>query len=445
MAFYDWWRKHILLWITAGNQQRDNRKQPQPQHYHCNRNRNRNYQRYNNLGWKHLKAMVSETREHLSPPPHSYIVSGAGSRAVNGRYRLSPEFLVQTTTMTMTPGGVADADAGGGGGGGSGADPTTGQEQHPQHHRRHGHPYRHRYRYQYRYYGRRSPQTTGTTLSSNTGTVAYEMVSPSPSPTTTTNTTTTTTTTPATTATAISLCRCDMSNGHTSSARNRRAVWFLTELDEEQPNTDCDKDYYYAPTVQLGAGTTKHTNTNNNTTRQQQLPPTSGWTKCPGRHGVFPAPTVVAEVGGGWGGYNSDDRCGGDGNADAHAEEAAISYRDKLAEWIVERDVVAIGIDIGIDTRENRCSNNDDNDNRTTRDEGISSCLDFLMELYEEEESDRHHGRNEHKQQPNERQCQQLPQKSLGPLSSSSSLGTEFLVNFAAWCLSFRQQRQRQP
>ena len=450
MAFFDWWRKHIFRWITvlgntSTNCQQQQRKQKQ--HYKCNYHQhNHHHQQYNNLGWKHLKAMVSETRDHLSPPPYSYIVSGAGSQAVNGRYTLSPEFLIQTTAkMTAAGPAAADADAGIG----------AGQEQQKHH--------RHEYLYEYEYYGRRLPQvTTGT--SNNSSTVTYEMVSPSPITTTTTqnnidttNVATNATATPTTTT--ISLCRCDMSNGHTSSARNRKAVWFLTELDEEQPNTDCDKDFYYAPIAATTSENTRTKNKNKQARQQQQqqqqkLPPTSGWTKCPGRHGVFPAPTVVAEVGGGWGGcdgYGSDGNDYSDSysyiystshtNTGAHAD-TAISYRDKLAEWIIEQDLVTIGIGIG--TRKNYYSNSNDEDDdnctttTTTRDEGISSCLDFLMELYEEEENNRHHGSNEHKQQQHEQQPHCCS-------SSSSSLGTEFLVNFASWCLSFRQQqRQRQ-
>eukprot|EP00536_Pseudo-nitzschia_multiseries_P016399 jgi/Psemu1/292510/fgenesh1_pg.1100_\ len=226
--------------------------------------------------------MVEETREHLTPPPYSYLVTGAGSKVVNGRYVLS------TPCMLMKD----DGDGDGGGDGGNGDGDANAPPR-------------------YRYY-----HSGSSSSSSSSSSLVYEQRLPS--------------------ATTISLCRCDMSYGPTTSSSLKNSAWFLTQLDEEQPNTDCDTDYYYAtPRVAVQSShqllqPQKPQQPQPQQPQQQQpqqsLPPAHGWIRR--GHGRFPTPTVIAEAGG-YGG-------GGRGRG--------TSFPDALAEWIVTHDVIPLGL-----------------------------------------------------------------------------------------------------
>eukprot|EP00531_Pseudo-nitzschia_arenysensis_P007140 CAMPEP_0116119164 /NCGR_PEP_ID=MMETSP0329-20121206/2492_1 /TAXON_ID=697910 /ORGANISM="Pseudo-nitzschia arenysensis, Strain B593" /LENGTH=454 /DNA_ID=CAMNT_0003612841 /DNA_START=68 /DNA_END=1433 /DNA_ORIENTATION=+ len=77
LDFYAWWRRRIKSWIGD----------PYSKNPSCSC--------YQRLGWRHLEAMIRETCDQLRPPPLSIVVSGAGSKDVNGEYKLVSEYSTQ--------------------------------------------------------------------------------------------------------------------------------------------------------------------------------------------------------------------------------------------------------------------------------------------------------------------------------------------------------------
>lgn len=155
----------------------------------------------------------------------------------------------------------------------------------------------------------------------------------------------------------VSLCCCNATNGQP------KKIWFLTQLDDEQPGTDCDTDYYYAPYPSVGG-----------------LPPTGDdWKSCNPRTGLFPPPKV---------------------QVDSNEFSCSKSFHYQLAKWIIDNDFVTIGLYTSVEQV-----------SKTILDEGISSCIHFLMELYDEDRAD-----------------------TMSPCFSVS-LGSEFFIRFATWCI----------
>ena len=287
IAFYDWWRCRIKDWIIPTREPSSSRSNSHGNgyEYECECHR---------LGWRHLIAMIQETRNHLRPPPRSVRVRGAGSKVVNGEYKLLKQ------------------------------------------HR----PY-------YRYYSSQKLTYEKTTAEGRT----------------------------------LSLCLCIVDDSPTSTTQNQgNSLFFLTELDEEQPNTDCDTDYYCAP-PRSGKGQDKRINL---------IPPLGGWKRC--SYGLFPPPTLVP-VGAVPESGSSDD-----------------THGQRLARWILEEDVLATG---WCWSNSNKYSNND-----VVVDAGIASVLELLIDFYEEDGGS--------------------SSSILAAQKGCSSMGTELFVKFAAACLGER-------
>jgi len=141
----------------------------------------------------------------------------------------------------------------------------------------------------------------------------------------------------------ISLCFCDVDRSPTSTTQNLgHSLWFLTELDEEQPNTDCDSDYYCALPR---SGKRSRTNL---------VPPRNGWKRC--SHGSFPPPTLVP-VG---------------TTAVSENEVSPDTHEQRLARWILEEDIMVYGW----------CQQKPPHD---MIDAGMHSVLELLIDFYEED------------------------------------------------------------
>lgn len=285
MNFYEWWRRRIKCWI----------KQPALE------NGQSSYF-YQQLGWRHLAAMIRETYDHLRPPPMSIIVTGARSKEVNGNYKLvdrSPSLAANNVVQRN-------------------------EKRHP-------------------IYYSRSVTYENTTSDGKT----------------------------------FSLCLSSVDHSPTSTAHNSSgySLWFLTELDEEQPNTDCDIDYYCALPR------------NGKHTRPNPIPPLDGWKRC--SHGLFPPPKLVPS--------RSTELRIDDGTSSE-------TYWQSLARWILEEDLIATCLWW--------CTHKPRNEDV---DSGIALVLEFMSEIYQEEGS-----------------------KNLDA-AANSSLGTEFILKFAAACLRRRK------
>jgi len=83
LDFYAWWRRRIKSWIGD----------PYSKNPSCSC--------YQRLGWRHLEAMIRETCDQLRPPPLSIVVSGAGSKDVNGEYKLVSEYSTHTANSGL--------------------------------------------------------------------------------------------------------------------------------------------------------------------------------------------------------------------------------------------------------------------------------------------------------------------------------------------------------
>jgi hypothetical protein len=296
VAFYDWWRRRIKDWII---------REPSSRNSHDGG--------YYRLGWRHLTAMIQETRNHLRPPPRSVRVRGAGSKVVNGEYK-----LVSGNNLSQG---------------------ARGGEEKQQHY--------------YRYYSSQKLTYEKTTVEGRT----------------------------------LSLCLCVVDDSPTSTTQDQgNSLWFLSELDEEQPNTDCDTDYYCAPPR---SGKNKRTNL---------IPPLGGWKRC--SHGLFPPPTLVPV-----------------GAVPVPRSDSSDTHGQRLTRWILEEDVLATGW---------FWSNNNNNNNKlpggddvVVVDAGIASILELLIDFYEEDGG------------------------SNLAAQTGCSMGTELLVKFAAACLRGPHQRGR--
>ncbi len=250
VAFYDWWRKRIKSSIGDP--------------YSKNQQSGGCYQR---LGWRHLAAMIRETRDQLRPPPLFIVVNGAGSKEVNGEYKLVGDY-----SLPVANGGLQRQE----------------QQQEPC----------------YRFYGNRK--------------VAYEKTTKD--------------------GRTFSLCLCGVNQSPTSQGGTGHSLWFLTELDEEQPNTDCDIDYYCALPR------------NGNCKRTNPVPPLQEWKRC--SHGLFPSPKLAL--------------------SDAEGAGSDIHWQ-RLARWILEEDLLA-----------ECCWWCTHKQRDKDADSGFSSVMEFLMEIYEE-------------------------------------------------------------
>ena len=257
--FYEWWRWRIKEWIWKPFS-----------------NNNQSSSCYQLLGWRHLTAMIRETRDHLRPPPLSIMVSRAGSKEVNGEYK-----LVHGCSSSL----------------GNGLIQHQGKEQ----------------QIFYPFYDSRKVTYEKNTIDGRT----------------------------------FSLCLCGVDKSPTSAAEKGtgHSLWFLTELDEEQPNTDCDIDYYCALPRN---GKRKRTN---------PVPPLSGWNRC--SQGLFPPPRLVPS--GAVGLEGTDER------PDTHWK--------RLARWILKDDLLA--------NCRWWCIHKPRNDDV---DSGYTSVLEFLIDVYEEGE-----------------------------------------------------------
>ena len=279
--FYEWWRHRIKFWIEG-------RFSTKSQRSDC----------YQQLGWRHLAAMIRETQNHLRPPPTSIMVTGARSKEVNGNYK-----LMDGVSSSKTNGGV------------------------------------HRNEKQRWIYYSRKVTYENTTSDGRTFSLCLSRVDHSPT-----------------------------STSHTSSGYS---LWFLTELDEEQPNTDCDTDYYCALPR------------NGKHTRPNPIPPLDGWKRC--SHGLFPPPKLVPYS-------QAGVRIGGGDSLNKHWKH--------LARWILEEDLLST------------CLWWFNHKPRSEAvDSGVTLVLEFLIEIYEEEG------------------CKNAES------ATNASLGTEFIVKFAASCL----------
>lgn len=289
-AFYDWWRCRIKNWIGSN------------EHHSSGGS-------YRRLGWRHLAAMIQETRDHLRPPPVSILVRGAGSKVVNGEYHVSSGYGVSRTV---------------------GREQSNHRQQQQQQH-------------SYRYYSA-SPLT-------------YEKPTPD--------------------GRTLSLCLCRVDQSPTSTIHNDRGhrLWFLTELDEEQPHTDCDIDYYCAlPRGGKACGL-----------RTNPIPPVRGYKRCC-PHGVFPPPTLVP--------------IGAVGNAEGSDEDT--NHWQNLTRWILDEDVLAT---CGWHCNYQNRAEWDNSDGAVNA--GIAAVLGLVVEVYEEGI----------------------------PGTNNTAMGTELIVKFAAACL----------
>lgn len=253
IAFYEWWRRLIKSWIGDVY------------------SKNSSCGCYQRLGWCHLEAMVRETRDQLRPPPLSIVVSGAGSKDVNGEYKLVIEYSTHVANTELQH-----------------------QEKKQELH--------------HRFYGSQKVTYEKTNMDGRT----------------------------------FSLCLCGVNQSPTSITNQGgtgHSLWFLSELDEEQPNTDCDIDYYCALPR---SGKRRRTN---------PIPPLQEWKRC--SHGLFPSPQLT---------LSSEGACGSD------------THWQQLARWIVEEDLLASCL---------RWSTNKPSDEDT--DIGVSSIMEFLIETYEEQ------------------------------------------------------------
>jgi len=311
VAFYDWWRRRIKDWIILTREPLSSRNNSHGSGYEYE------YEyEYYRLGWRHLTAMIQETRNHLRPPPRSVRVRGAGSKVVNGEYKLVV---------------------------------VKGREENQQQE-----PY-------YRYYSSQKLTYEKATAEGRT----------------------------------LSLCLCIVDDSPTSITQNQgNSLFFLTELDEEQPNTDCDTDYYCAP-PRYGNDKDKQVNL---------IPPLGGWKRC--SYGLFPPPTLIpvgaVPVAVAVPGSNSSD--------DTHGQ--------RLARWILEEDVLATGWSWS-NKNKNKNSNKPPggNDDMAVVDAGIASVLELLIDFYEEDGGS---------------------SSNLAAQTDCSSMGTELFVKFAAACLGGR-------